>query len=201
MLSHVWLFCNPMDHSPPGTFVQGILQARILERVAVSYSRGSSLPRDRTCISCISLVQLSPSVVSDFLWSHGLQHARLPCSSPFPRASSNSILESVMPFNHHILCRLLLFLPSIFPSIRVFSNESGFHIRCQRIGVSASASVLPMNIQDWFPLELTGWISLQPKRLSGVFSNTTVQKHQFFSAQLSLTLTSIHDYWKIHSFD
>ena len=92
--------------------------------------------------------------------------------------------------------------PSIFPSIRVFSNESVLCIRWQSIGVSATASVLPMNIQDWFPLGWTGWISLQSKRLSRVFSNTTVQKHQFFSAQFfySPTFTSIHDYWKNHSF-
>ena len=186
MLSHVWLFCNPMDHSPPGTSVQGILQARILEWVAVSYSRGSSLPRDRTCISCISSVQLSPSVVSDFLWSHGLQHARLPCSSPFPRASSNSILKSVMPFNHLILCRLLLLLPSIFPSIRVFSNESVLLIRWPITGASASASVLSMNIQDWSSLGLIGLNSLLSKRLSRVFSNTKFQKHQFFGIQLFL---------------
>ena len=91
----------------------------------------------------------------------------------------------VMPSNFLILCLLLLLLPAIFPSIRVFSNELVLHIRCQSIGVSASASVLPMNIQDWFPLGWTGWISLQSRGLSRVFSNTTVQKHQFFCAQLS----------------
>ena len=90
----------------------------------------------------------------------------------------------VMPSKHLILYQPPLLLPSIFPSIRVFSIES---ILCgQSIGVSASASVLPMNIQDRFPLRWTGWISLQSKGLSRVFSNTTVQKHQFFSAQLSL---------------
>ena len=94
--------------------------------------------------------------------------------------------ESVMPSNHLILCRPLLLLPSIFPSIRVFSNESILLIRWQSTGVSASESVLPMNIQDWFPLGWTGWISLQSKELSRVFSNTTVQKHQFFGAQLYL---------------
>ena len=83
------------------------------------------------------------------------------------------------------LCRPLL-PPTIFPSIRVFSNESVLSIRWPNIGVSASASVLPMNIQDWSPLGLTGWISLQSKGLSRVFSNTTVQKHQFFGTQLSL---------------
>ena len=95
-------------------------------------------------------------------------------------------IESVKPSNHLILCHPLLLLPSISPSIRVFSNESVLSIRWPNIGVSASTSVLPMNIQDWFPLGLTGWISLQSKGLSRVFSNTTVQKHQFFCAQISL---------------
>ena len=93
--------------------------------------------------------------------------------------------KSVMPSNHLILCHTLLLLPSIFPSIRVFSNES-FVSAGQSIGVSASASVLPMNIQDWFPLGWTGLISLQPKGLLRVFFNTTVQKYQFFGTQLSL---------------
>ena len=95
-------------------------------------------------------------------------------------------VEVVMPSNHLIFCCPLLLLPSIFPSIRVFSDESVLHIRWPNIGVSASVSVLPMNIQDWFPLGWTCWISLQSKRLSRVFSNTTVQKHQFFGARLSL---------------
>ena len=90
-------------------------------------------------------------------------------------------VELVMPDNHLILCHSLLLLPSIFPNIRVFSSESA-----QNIGVWASTSVLPMNTQDWFPLGWTGWISLESKGLSRVFSNTTVQKHQFFCAQLSL---------------
>ena len=93
-------------------------------------------------------------------------------------------IESVMPSTHLILCCPLLLLPSIFPSIRVFSNESALHIS-QHIGVSASVSVLPMNIQDWFLLGWTGWISFQSKGLSIVISNTTVQKHQVFGAQLS----------------
>ena len=91
----------------------------------------------------------------------------------------------VMPSNHLILCHPLPLLPSIFPSIRVFSNESAIWIRWPSIGVSASTSVLPMNTQDW-SLGWTGWISLQSKGLSRVFSNTTVQKHQFFSTQLTL---------------
>ena len=91
--------------------------------------------------------------------------------------------QSVIPSNHLILCHLLP--PSIFPSIRVFSNESALHSGGQSIRVSASTSVLPMNIQDWFHLGWTGWISLQTKGRSRIFSNTTVQKHQFFGAQLS----------------
>ena len=94
--------------------------------------------------------------------------------------------ESVMSLNHLNLCWPLLLLPSIFPSIRVFLVTKFFTSGGLSIGASASASVLPMNIQDWFPLGLTGWISLQSKGLSRVFSNTTVQKHQFLGTQLSL---------------
>ena len=92
-------------------------------------------------------------------------------------------IELVMPSNHLILCHPLL-LPSIFPSIGVFSNESALCISGQSIGVLASTSVLPMNTKGWSPLGWTGWIFL-PEGLSRVFSNTTVQQHQFFSAQLS----------------
>ena len=95
-------------------------------------------------------------------------------------------IKSVMPSSQFILCRSLLLLPPIFPSIRVFSKESVLHIRWTKYRVSASTSVLPMNIQDWFLLELTGWISLQSNWLSVVFPNTTVQKCQFLGAQLSL---------------
>ena len=92
----------------------------------------------------------------------------------------------VVPSNHLILCHPLLLLPSNFPSIRVFLNESVLHIRWPNIGVSSSATVLPMNTQDWFPLGWTAWVSLQSKGLPKVFSNTTVQNHQFFGAQFSL---------------
>ena len=92
-------------------------------------------------------------------------------------------IKSVMPSNHLILYCPLLLLSSIFPSTRVFSKESALHIRWPNIGASASASVLPMNTHNWSPLGWTGWISLQSKGLSRVFSNTTVQKHQFFGAQ------------------
>ena len=103
-------------------------------------------------------------------------------------------IESVMPSNHLILCRPLL-LPSIFPNIKVFSNESALCISGQNIGVSASTSVLPMNTQDWSPSEWTGWISLQSKGCSRVFSNTTVQKRQFFGTQLSLWSNSHIHTW------
>ena len=95
-------------------------------------------------------------------------------------------IESVMLSNHLILCHPLLLPPSTFPSIRVFSNDSALCITWPKYWVSASASVLPMNTQDWSPLGWTGWISLQSKGLSRVFSSITVQKHQFFGAQLSL---------------
>ena len=100
-----------------------------------------------------------------------------------------------MPYNHLILCHPLFLLPSIFPRIRVFSNESVLHIRWRNIGVSASASVLPMNIQDWFPLGFISLISLQSKGFSRVFSNTTVQNQilqclAFFIVQLSHPYTT-----------
>ena len=104
-------------------------------------------------------------------------------------------IESVMPSNHLILYHPLLLSPSIFPSIRSFPMSQFFALGGQRIGVSASISVLPMNIQDWFPLGWTGWISLLSKGLLRVFSNTTVQKHQFFSAQLSLQSNSQIHAW------
>ena len=107
-------------------------------------------------------------------------------------------IESVRSFNHFILSSHLQSFPASGPS----SMSQFFASGGQGVAVSASASVLSMNIQDWFPLEWTGWISLQSKELSRVFSNTTVQKHQLFSAQLyGPILTSIHDYWKNHSFD
>jgi len=103
-------------------------------------------------------------------------------------------IELVMPSNHLILYDdLLLLLPLILPSIRLFSNDSVLHIRWST-GASALASVLPMNIQGWFPLGLIGWISLQSRGLSRVFSNTTVKKHQFFDAQPSLWFNSSHPY-------
>ena len=134
-----------------------------------------------------SSVQFSHSVVSDSLRPHELQHARPPCPSPTPRVFSDScslsqwhhptISPSVIPFSCHL---------QSFPASGSFQMSQLFASGDQRIGISASTLVLPMNTQDWSPLEWTGWISLQSKGLSRVFSNTTVQKHQFFCTQLSL---------------
>ena len=144
------------------------------------------------------------SVLSDSLWPHGLQHARLPCPSPTPGACLNSyplsrwchptISSSVVPFSS---CLQFFSASGSFPMSRLFASGS------QGIGASASVSVLPMNIQDWFPLGLTGFISLLSKRLSRIFSIITVWKHRFFGIQCaySPSLTSIHNYCENHSFD
>ena len=135
----------------------------------------------------VKSVQFSCSVVSDSLQPHGLQHARLPCPSPTPWVHSNScpssqwyhptISSSVVPFSSCL---------QSFPASGSFPMNQFFASGGQIVGVSASTSVLSMNTQHWSPLGWTGWISLQYKGLSGVFSNTTVQKHQFFCIQLSL---------------
>ena len=138
----------------------------------------------------VFLLLFSHSVMSNSLWSQGLQHARLPCPAPFPRVCSTScplnrwchptISSSADPF---FSC------PQSFPS---FSHHWSFPMSQliesggQSVGASATRSVLPMNSQDWFPVELTGSISLQSKGLLGVFSKTTVSKHQFFDSQPSL---------------
>ena len=143
-------------------------------------------------------VQFSRSVVSDSLWPHESHAAR---QASLSNTNSWSLLklmsyESVMPSSHLILCHPLLLLSPIPPSIRVFSNESTLHMRWPaETGVSTSASVLPVSTQDWSPLGWTGWTSLQPKGLSRVFSNTTVQKHQFFGVQLSLQSNSHIHTW------
>ena len=133
-----------------------------------------------------SSVQFSRSVMSDSLWLYEPQHTRPPCPSPTPRVHSDShpssqwchptISSSIIPFSS---------CPQSLSASGSFQNSQLFASGGQSIRVSALASVLPMNIQDWFPLGLTIWLSLQSKGLSRVFSNTTVQKHQFFGAQLS----------------
>ena len=134
-----------------------------------------------------SSVQFSHSVVSDSLWPHESQHTRLPCPSPTPGVYPNScplsrwchptISSSVVPFSS---CLQSFLTSGSFQMGRLFTSGG------QSTGVSALTSVPPINTQDWSPLGCTGWISLLSKGLSRVFSNTTVQKHQFFGAQLSL---------------
>ena len=132
-------------------------------------------------------VQFSHSVASDSLRPRGLQHTRLPCPSPTPRVYSNSCPLS--QWCHPTISSSVIPLSSClqsFPASGSFPMSQFFPSGGQSIVVSASASVLPRDIQDWFPLEWTGWISLLSKGLSRVFSNTTDHKHQFFNAQLSL---------------
>ena len=151
-----------------------------------------------------SSVPFSRSVVSDSLQPHESQRARPPCPSPTPGVYSNScpssrwchpaVSSSVVPSSS---------CPQSFPESGSFLMSQLFSSGGQSIGVSASTSVLPMNTQDWSPLGWTGWMSLQSKGLSRVFSNTTVQKHNFSALSFlhSPTLTSIHDHWKNHSLD
>ena len=144
----------------------------------------------------ISSVQYSHSIMSNSLWPHGLQHPRPPCLSPTPRVYSNSCPLSWW-CHPTILSSVVLFSSCLqsFPASGSFPISQFFTSAGQSIGVSASTSVLPLNIQDWFPLGWTGWISLQSKGLSRVFSNTTVQKHQIFSTQLSLQSNSHTHTW------
>ena len=145
-----------------------------------------------------SVSQFSCSVVSDSLRPYGLQHTRLPCPSPAPGVYSNpcpssrwchpAISSSVVPFPS---------CPQSLPASGSFPMSQLFAWGGQSTGVSASASLLPVNTQDWSPLGWTGWISLQSKGLSGVFSNTIVQKHQFFSAQLSSQSNSHIHTWPL----
>ena len=144
------------------------------------------------------------SAVSDSLWPHGLQHARLPCPSLFPRVCSNlcplnlwchpTISSSVVPFSS---------CPLSFPASGSFPLSWLFTSCGQSIGASASTSVLPVNIWGWFLLGLTGLISLLSKGFSRVFSSTTMQKSQFFGVHPSLWFNShiYNDYWKNHSSD
>ena len=150
--------------------------------------------------SDFSSFQFSCSVMSDSLRPHELQHPRLPCPSPTPRACSNSCPSSQRCPPTISSCHPLLLLPSIFPSIRVFFNKPALPIRWPNYW--SFSIILAMNIHDCFPLGLTGLTPLQSKGLSRVF-NTTVQKHQFFmlSFLYGPTLTSIHDHWKKHSLD
>ena len=154
--------------------------------ILIKKSNGHSELQSYLASPCYS-VQFSHSVMSNSLWPHESQHAMPPCLSPTPGIHSNScpshwwchpaISFSVVPFSS---------CPQSLPASESFPMSQLFTWGGQSIGVSASTSVLAMNTQDWSPLGWTGWISLQSKGLSRVFSNTTVQKHQFLGAQLSL---------------
>ena len=143
-------------------------------------------------------VQFSHSVMFDSLQPHEPQHTRPPCPSPTPGVYPNpcpssqwchpTISSSVVPFSS---------CPKSFPASESFQMSQLFTSGGQSIGVSASKSVLPMNTQDWSPLGWTGWISLQSKGFSRVFSNITVQKHQFFGTQLSLESNSHIHTWPL----
>ena len=159
-------------------------EVKLKWRVSHSVASNSLRPHGLQPTGLLSSVQLLSHVS---LQPHGLQHARLPCPSPTPGACSNAckssqwchpaISSSVIPFSSRF---------QSFPASGSFPMSLFFESDGQSIGVSASASLLPMNSQDWSPLGWTGWISLQSKGLSRVFSNTTVQKHQFLSTQLFL---------------
>ena len=191
-----------MNCSPPGSSLYGIFQARILEWVAISFSRGSSRPEHQIRVSCIAggFTPIEPlrKPIRKLSSVQSLSHVWLFVTPrTIARQASLSITnprgllkfmssESVMPSSHLILwCPLLLPLQS-FPASGSFQMSQFFTSGGQSTRASASASVLPMNNQDWFPLGWTSWISLQSKGLSRAFSNTSVQKHQFFDAQLSL---------------
>ena len=204
---------DPMDCSLPGCFVYGISQARILEWVAISFSKGSSGFRDQTWVSSTAgtfftnwvtreaqLNSFSSVQLFSRVWlfvTHGLQHAKPPCPSPTLRVYANSCplsqwchpttSSSVVTYSSHL---------QSFPELGSLQMSQFYTSGGQIIGVSASASVLPMNTQDWFPLGWTDWISLQSKGLTRVFSNTTVQSINslVLSFLYSPTLTSIHDY-------
>ena len=180
--------CDPKDCSPPGPSVHGILQARKLEWVAISFSKvclvASGYQKDKVFKRS---VQFSRSLVSDSLQPHESQHARPPCPSPTPRVHPNpcplsqwchpTISSSVVPFSS---CHQSFPASGSFPVSQFFTSGG------QSIAVSASTSILPRTLKDWSPLGLTSLIWLNSKRFSRVFSNTTVQTHQFLSVQLSL---------------
>ena len=215
LLSYVWLFVIPWTaachNSMSFTISQSLLKFMSTESVMPSnHLILCPLPLLTSIFPTIgsflmsplfaSVSQFSHSVVSDSLQPHGLQHTRLPCLSPTPGASSNScplhwwchssISSSVHQFSSHL---------QSFPASGFFPMSQFLASGSQSI--ETSASVFSMNIQDWFLSRLTDLISLQPKGLSRVFSNSTVQEHQLFGSQPFLygpTLTSIHDSWKNH---
>ena len=179
-------FVNKMNDMPEKSMRWTIWKGNIVNHIKGDLSSFSYIYQSRKHFWIIS-VQFSRSVLSNSLQPHGLKHARPPCPSPTPEVHSNSsplswwchptISSSVVPFSSHL---------QSFPASGSFRMSQLLQSGGQSTGISASTSVLPMNIQDWIPLGWTSWISLLANGLSLVFSNTTVQKHQFFGAHFSL---------------
>ena len=186
-------YCSGSLWPPPGDLPEPEIQPASPVSPAL---QADSLPAEP--FVPFSSVLFSCSVVSDALRPHESQHTRPPCLSPTSRVHSNScpssrwchpaISSSVIPFSS---------CPQSLPALESFPVSQLFARGGQSIGVSASASVLPMNTQDWSPLGWTGWSSLQSKRCARVFSNTTVQKHQFFGTQLSSQSKSHIQTWPL----
>ena len=211
----VWK-CKSLSHVQPSVTlwsVLWILHTRILEWIAIPFSKGSSWPRDWTWVFCtagrfftiwanreaqnnISSVQLLRRVWL-FATPWIVAHQASLSTTNFRSLLKLMSIESVMPSSHLILCYPLLSCPQSLPASGSFPMSQFFTCGGQSIGVSASASVLAMNTQDWSPLGWTGWISLQSKGLARVFSNTTVQKHQFFGTQLSSQSNSHIHTWPL----
>ena len=211
----VWK-CKSLSHVQPSVTlwsVLWILHTRILEWIAIPFSKGSSWPRDWTWVFCtagrfftiwanreaqnnISSVQLLRRVWL-FATPWIVAHQASLSTTNFRSLLKLMSIESVMPSSHLILCYPLLSCPQSLPASGSFPMRQFFTCGGQSIGVSASASVLAMNTQDWSPLGWTGWISLQSKGLARVFSNTTVQKHQFFGTQLSSQSNSHIHTWPL----
>ena len=256
-----------MDCSPPGSCVRVVLQARILEGVVMPFSKGSSWPRDQTCMSCIAggfftieppwkprvrvrgdadkgpnknysysfyylylISEVLHAILAFHFISLGKFHIAQYCpnfrmiqfssfqslscvqlfATPWIAACQASLsitnswsslrltsIGSVMPSSHLILCCPLLLLPQSLPASKSFPMSQLFKLGGQSTGVSASASFLPKKSQGWSPSEWTGWMSLQSKGLSRVFSKTIVQKHQFFNAQPSSQSNSHIHTWPL----
>ena len=188
--SHLWKKIWLFKGNGKIAFYHSIISGKSLFLFAIKYIQCKTYHLKHFYIYS-PVVAVVHSVMSDSLWLHGLQHARVPCPSPSPGACSNScplsqwchptISTSVAPFSSCL---------QSFPASGSFQMSQFFASGSWSIGVSTLTSVLPMNIPDWFPLGLTGLISLQFKGLSRIFSNTMVQKHQFFDAQLSLWSSS-----------
>jgi len=210
LLQSCLTLCDPIDRSPPGSPVPGILQARTLEWAAISFSNAGKWK-----VKVKSLSRVRPSATPwtaptrllrpwDFQGkSTGVGcHCLLPGHHQLPEFTQTHVHRVDDAIQPLVLCRPLLPCPQSFPASGSFPMSQLFASSGQSTGVWAS--VLPMNIQDWSPLGWTGWISLQPKRLSGIFptplfKTSILRQSAFFMVHLSDT--SIHDYWKNHSFD